>query len=142
LARRQGSNRPSSYRGIEAISALPRLSDVSLSGFPKRHDLAFLNDIAALRSLLIILGSRSSIADFTHAGLRKLSIIWVRQLEELGPLERFRSLDDLTIQDQLRLTSLDIRGLNLRRLAISNCKGLKQIVGLERQTRLDDFDAQ
>jgi hypothetical protein len=127
------------YRGVEAISGLPRLFDVSLSGFPKRHDLAFLNDLAALRSLLLILGSRASIAEFTHSELRRLRIVWVRQLEELGPLQRFSSLKELTIEDQLRLTTLDISGLNLRRLTVSNCKGLKEIVGLERQTGLEHF---
>ena len=124
-------------RSIEAICALERLSDVSLSGFPKRHDLAFLNSLASLRSLLLILGSRSSIAEFTHPGLRKLSIVWVRELEELGPLRRFPNLEDLAIEDQLRLTVLDVDGLNLRRLTVANCKRLKQISGLEGQTRLE-----
>ena len=124
-------------RGIEAISELPHLSEVSLSGFPKRHDLTFLNDLAALRSLLLILGSRASIAEFTHAGLRKLSIIWVRLLADLGPLQRFTSLEELTIEDQLQLTRLDIGGLNLRRLDISNCKRLSEIAGLQIQGRLE-----
>ena len=127
-------------RGVEAISGLPHLADVSLSGFPKRHDLAFLNDLAAMRSLLLILGSRASISEFTHPELRKLSIVWVRQLEDLGPLRRFSRLEDLTIEDQLRLSSLDVGGLNLRRLTINNCKGLKQLVGLEAQTRLEHLD--
>src|SRR5208337_841257 len=69
-------------RGIEAISGLPRLAEVSLSGFPKRHDLAFLNSLKTLRSLLLILGSRASIAEFRHSELRSLRIVWVRQLEE------------------------------------------------------------
>jgi len=83
------------------------------------------------------LGSRSSIAEFTHPGLRKLSIVWVRELEELGPLRRFPNLEDLAIEDQLRLTVLDVDGLNLRRLTVANCKRLKQIAGLEGQTRLE-----
>jgi hypothetical protein len=126
-------------RGVEAISSLPRLSDVSLSGFPKRHDLSFLNGLASLRSLLIILGSRQSIAEFAHSDLRKLSIIWVRNLEDLGPLDRFANLEDLSIEDQLRLTVLDISKLNLRRLRVSNCKRLERIIGLDRQKKLDYF---
>jgi hypothetical protein len=129
------------WRGIEAINRLPRLSDVSLSGFPAKHDLAFLNDLATLRSLLLILGSRKSIAEFTHAGLRVLRIVWVRQLEELGPLCRFESLEDLTIEDQLRLTVLNLNGLKLRRLSIANCKNLERIAGLEGQTGLQHFSA-
>jgi len=124
-------------RGVEAINALPVLSDVALSGFPKRHDLAFLNSLGALRSLLLILGTRTSIAEFSHASLRKLRIVWVRQLEELGPLRRFAALEDLTIEDQLRLTLLDLGGLDLRRLTVSNCKRLERIVGLEGQAQLE-----
>ena len=125
------------HRNIEAISALPRLADVSLSGFPKRHDLAFLNDLKPLRSLLLILGSRASIAEFTHAELTKLRIVWVRELEALGPLRRFAALEALAIEDQLRLTSLDLSGLDLRRLTVTNCKTLGEIIGLETQTRLE-----
>ena len=125
------------HRNIEAISALPRLADVSLSGFPKRHDLAFLNDLKPLRSLLLILGSRASIAEFTHAELTQLRIVWVRELEALGPLRRFAALEALAIEDQLRLTSLDLSGLDLRRLTVTNCKTLGEIIGLETQTRLE-----
>jgi hypothetical protein len=125
------------HRNIAAISALPRLADVSLSGFPKRHDLAFLNDLTPLRSLLLILGSRASIAEFTHAGLAKLRIVWVRELEELGPLRRFAALEALAIEDQLRLTSLDLSGLDLRRLTVTNCKNLREIIGLKTQARLE-----
>lgn len=125
------------WRGIEAIRELPRLSDVSLSGFPKHHDISFLNGLAALRSLLLILGSRTSIAEFTHDALRELRIVWVRQLEDLGTLARFGDLEELTIEDQLRLTILDLSRCNLRRLVISNCKNLQAIVGLEDQGDLD-----
>jgi hypothetical protein len=123
-------------RGVESIGDLQRLAKVSLSGFPKRHDLAFLNDLAALRSLLLILGSRQSIAEFNHSELLKLRIVWVRMLDELGPLERFKNLEELVVEDQLRLARLDISGLSLRRLTVSNCKSLERIDGLEQQTRL------
>jgi hypothetical protein len=129
------------WRGIAAIQKLPRLCDVSLSGFPARHDLAFLNDLPGLRALLLILGSRTSIAEFAHAGLHSLRIVWVRRLEELGPLRRFENLQDLAVEDQLRLTELDISGLNLRRLSIANCKNLARLVGLENQPNLTHFSA-
>jgi hypothetical protein len=127
------------HKSIEAISQLPCLEDVSLSGFPKRHDLLFLNELAAMSSLLLILGSRQSIAEFSHPGLRELKIVWVRLLEDLGPLGRFTRLEKLVIEDQLRLTQLDISGLHLRRLHILNCKNLKRITGLEEQSQLKDF---
>jgi hypothetical protein len=127
------------YRGIDAISGLPRLSDVSLSGFPKDRNIAFLNELAALRSLLLMLGSRASIAEFVHTELQNLNIVWVRQLEEIGPLQRFTHLEELVIEDQSRLATFDISELNLRRLVISNCKNLKQIIGLERHIGLEHF---
>ena len=126
-------------RGIEAINALPRLQDVSLSGFPKRHDLAFLNDLAGLRSLLLILGSRESIAELTHPELCILKIIWVRRLAELGPLKRFAKLENLVVEDQLRLKSLDIGGLNLRALSVANCKNLERIDPIAKLADLERF---
>ena len=126
-------------RGIEAISQLPRLQYVGLSGFPKRHDLQFLNTLAPLRSLLLILGSRQSIAEFTHPGLKKLEIIWVRYLEDLGCLNRFPGLEELVVEDQKRLTVLNLHGLDLRRLRITNCKNLERIEALEEQRLLKDF---
>ncbi len=126
-------------RGIEAIAQLPRLKNVSLSGFPKRHDLQFLNGLAPLRTLSLILGSRQSIAEFTHPGLSKLEIIWVRYLEDIGPLNRFSSLEELAVEDQNRLTVLDLRGLDLRGLRIANCKNLERIEGLGEQRHLDHF---
>lgn len=125
------------HRGIDAISSLPLLTDVSLSGFPKRRAIAILNDLAALRSLTLLLGSRTSIAEFVHSGLQKLKIVWVRELEEIGPLRRFSNLEDLEIEDQLRLETLDISDVNLRRLIISNCKNLRQIIGIEQQNGLE-----
>jgi hypothetical protein len=126
-------------RGIEAISQLPRLEYVGLSGFPKRHDLRFLNALTPLRSLLLILGSRQSIAEFTHPELKKLEIIWVRYLEDIGSLNRFSSLEELALEDQKRLTVLDLHGLDLRTLRIANCKNLERIEGLAAQQRLKHF---
>ena len=127
------------YRGIAEICGLPHLDDVSLSGFPKRHDLAFLGDLVSLRSLFLILGTRTSISEFTHSALCKLRIVWVRLLEDLGPLQRFSSLEDLEIEDQLRLATLDITGLELRRLRVSNCKNLERIAGLDAQHELREL---
>ena len=126
-------------RAIEAIAELPRLEYVGLSGFPKRHDLRFLNALEPLRSLLLILGSRQSIAEFTHPGLIKLQIVWVRYLEDLGPLNRFSSLEELLVEDQKRLTQLDLHGLDLRALHIANCKNLERVDGLEDQRNLERF---
>src|SRR5439155_17639126 len=114
--------------------------DVSLSGFPKRHDLAFLNRLPALRSLMLILGSRESISELANAELRTLKIIWVRLVEDVGPLARFKRLEELVIEDQLRLTEIDISGLRLRRLRIANCKNLMRVTPLEKVAALECFD--
>lgn len=127
------------WRGVEAIATLPLLSDVSLSGFPKRQDLAFLNRLTSLRSLHLILGSRETIAEFRHPRLRTLKIVWVRQLQELGPLQRFPDLTELALEDQLKITKLDVTGLRLRRLRVDNCKNLKSIIGLDGAAGLEQL---
>jgi hypothetical protein len=48
-------------------------------------------------------------------------------------------LEELAIEDQLRLSALDVSDLNLLRLSISDCRNPKQLIGLERQTRLEHF---
>ena len=125
-------------KGIGSICSLPRLNAVSLSGFPKKHDLAFLNALEALRSVRLILGTRASINEFTHDALRSLEIIWVKTLETLGDLSRFPALEELSVEDEIRITTLDLSGTHLRKLKLQNCKNLNQLVGLASQDRLSD----
>src|SRR5215469_4364386 len=123
-------------KNITAISALPALSKVSLAGMPHSRDLAFLGDLASLRSLSLILGSRASIDEFKHRGLTELEILRVRGLQGLGALRRFPRLEDLRVEDQAHVASLDLAGVALERLVLDNCKTLAALDGLETQSRL------
>ncbi|HET9160268.1 MAG TPA: hypothetical protein VFN88_06625, partial [Caulobacteraceae bacterium] len=87
-------------RNIEAVGGLTELADLSLSGFPSKHDLAFANRVAGLRRLFLILGSRNSIEEFDHAKLERLRIVWVKTLAALGPLGRFPRLREFVLEDQ------------------------------------------
>lgn len=123
-------------RNIEAISSLSKLEDLSLSGFPSRHDLRFANNLKALRRLFLILGSRTTIDEFSHPGLQALKVVWVKTLQGLGPLSRFPLLSDLVVEDQLQISSVDLSGIPLERLRLSNCKTLARLEGLETLDRI------
>jgi hypothetical protein len=117
-------------KNIEAITGLPALHSVSLSGFPNTRDLAFLNRLAPLRCVRVFFGSRASIRELLHPGLETLEILRVRNLEDIGPLARFPRLCELQIEDQLQLRSIDVSGTQLRKLQLLNCKTLETIEGL------------
>ncbi len=118
-------------KGIERIAGHQRLRDIGLSGFAKSKALAFLNALPRLEKLMMILGSRQSIAELDHPGLADLAIIRVSLLEDLGPMNRFVGLRRLKIDQQRRLETIDLTGLNLDVLEIYDCKSLKRIVGVD-----------
>jgi hypothetical protein len=128
-------------RNIESIAQLPRLESLNLWSTPKRQDLAFLSAAPALTSLRLPLGGRHAIDEFTHPGLAALRIDRVQGLETLGPLARFPCLRSLHVEDQLRLSVLDLTGASLERLVVMNCKTLSSLPGLDAQTRLREFRA-
>jgi hypothetical protein len=118
-------------RDIELIAGLPNLRSITLNAMPKRQSLAFLSGCASLHSLSLVLGGRSSIEEFGHPGLDELSLIRVRGLEGIGPLDRFPSLRRLRVEDQLQVRCLDLSGgAGLRSLQLFNCKNLEEIRGL------------
>lgn len=119
------------WKGIETIAALPMLSSVTLSGFPNRSALDFLNGSASLRQLKLLLGSRESILELCNENLERLHICWVRGLNDVGSIARFPELSELSLEDQIRLDRIDVTGARLERLRLVNCKTLSKIEGLE-----------
>lgn len=117
-------------RNAEVIANLPRLSALTLSSFPKRVPLDFLNRAQPLRQLRLLLGSRDSIAGLTHPGIERLGLCWVRGLSELGPLGRLEGLRELSVEYQLRLSAIDLRDSRLERLRLWDCKTLARVEGL------------
>ncbi len=126
-------------KNIVAISTLPRLKTLRLSGMPKKQELSFVNSIESLRSLTLLLGGRSTIDEIKHPTLEELEVNWVRSLETLGNMGRFPNLRRLRIEDQLQLRVLPLEGLQLRELSAFNCKNLDTITGLDEQEALEEF---
>ena len=126
-------------RNIEAVAELPALAELTLGGFPNSRNLAFLCGLSSLRSLFLFGGSRATIDELSHPELEKLMFRHVRGLESAGPLARFPRLQRLHVEDQLKLRTLDVAGLPLRSLVLSNCKTLARIEGLARLDRLAEM---
>ncbi len=127
--------------GIGAIMGLPRLGELTLSAFAKKHSLDFVNAVPNLRKLTLIIGGRSDIDELSNASIEVLQILRVRGLTTLGDLSRLSALSALRVEDQLQLTSLNLEGADLERLSLWNCKNLSDLPGLDRQRRLREFSA-
>ncbi|WP_426076073.1 hypothetical protein [Janthinobacterium sp. PSPC3-1] len=136
---------------IDTLAGLPALTRLSLYRIKNKVALDFMSGIAQLDRLLLQLGGRESIQEIDAPRLNKLEIIRVRGLEDLGDLGRFPLLRQLWLEDQIKLTQLDVRDNPLlERLHLLTCKGLERLDGLAllpalhtltvSETRLD-FDA-
>lgn len=128
-------------KGIQAISSLANLTNVTLRYLAKTQSLAFLSEIPKLKNMKMQLGGRDDIAGFKSETLQTLQIIRVRGLKSLGNLVRFPRLQNLQIVDQIKLDCLDLTGVKLRKLHIGNCKSLKNITALQQQTNMVEFFA-
>ncbi|TDQ63666.1 hypothetical protein ATL17_1673 [Maritalea mobilis] len=126
-------------KNIEIIGDLPNLASLGLSSMPNRQSLDFVNKIQGLKSLLLIIGGRTSIDDVQNETLEELRIIRVRGLDSLGDLARFHALRKLQVEDQLQLKALSLDGVDLHELTVLNCKNLAEITGLEDQRNLQLF---
>ena len=136
---------------IDTLAGLPLLTQLSLYRMKNKVVLDFIGGVARLEQLRLQLGGRESIREIDAPRLNKLEIIRVRGLAELGDLGRFPLLRQLWLEDQIKLTQLDVSGNPLlERLHLLTCKGLERLDGLAvlralhtlsvSETRLD-FDA-
>ena len=138
-------------KNIDATGSLPALADLTLK-IAHTASIAFVNRLAALRSLTFILGGRVNLDELDDCPIEELEIIRVKGFEALDRLERFPRLRRLLIEDQLRLTQLsfDREMPALEELRILGCKkfarldGLGQLSGLKHLRLYGtavDFDA-
>ena len=136
---------------IDTLAGLPLLTQLSLYRMKNKVVLDFIGGVARLEQLRLQLGGRESIREIDAPRLNKLEIIRVRGLAELGDLGRFPLLRQLWLEDQIKLTQLDVSGNRLlERLHLLTCKGLERLDGLALLTALHtlsvsetrlDFDA-
>lgn len=116
---------------IDTLAGLPALTRLSLYRIKNKVALDFIAGIAQLDRLLLQLGGRESIREIDAPRLNKLEIIRVRGLAELGDLGRFPLLRQLWLEDQIKLTQLDVGGNPLlEQLYLLTCKGLGRLDGL------------
>jgi protein phosphatase 1 regulatory subunit 7 len=118
-------------KNIDAIGSLPALADLTLQ-IAHTASIAFVNRLAALRSLTFMLGGRVNLDELEDCPIEELEIIRVKGFEALDRIERFPRLRRLLIEDQLRLTQLsfDHEMPALEDLRVLNCKQFVRLDGL------------
>lgn len=128
-------------QGIDAIANLPSLRRMTLRSFGKAHGLGFIASLPNLKDLALGLGGRSDIADLSSRSLEILKILRVRGLTTVGDLSRTPALSSLCIEDQPQVSELDLRGVQMERLWLNNCRNLRELIGLDAQSRIRQFFA-
>jgi len=128
-------------KNIDVLASLSKIKKLSLSSIGKKQKIQFVNKMAALDSLKLILGGRESFEEVDNPNLTKIEIIRVRGLEKLGDLGRFSKLAYLHIQDQIKIQEISInRPLDhLTDLKIITCKGLKRLNGIQNLRNISSF---
>jgi protein phosphatase 1 regulatory subunit 7 len=127
-------------KGIEAVSHAAALTNLQLAQIRNTVSLDFINKIAKLTSLRLLLGGRRNIDEIEHRGLISLSVIRVRGFESFAP-QKLPSLQHLHIEDQIQMKELHFSTANspLSRVLILNCKQLDQVTGLEYLSGLNEI---
>lgn len=129
------------WRGIEAVSDLSSLQTVRLNAFAKSHNIQFLNGLPNLTELVLTLGGRENLDEFSSQSLKSLQVLRVRGLSSLSEFSRFPNLRHLRIEDEIQLQRLDLAGANLERLWLGNCKNLRILLSLNKQNNLKELYA-
>ena len=126
---------------IEAIGELTSLQRLGLSQIGSKQSLSFVSQLAALRSLSVLLGGRENLDKIESKSVQDLDVVRVRGISRLN-IDNFVSLRNLRIDDQIRLTALSFSGTtqDLRRIFIGNCKSLSSLDGLALLPRLDHLN--
>jgi protein phosphatase 1 regulatory subunit 7 len=124
-------------KNIEAVGSLKSLSWLSLNAVSSSAKLGFVNSLDGLRSLDLILGGRKNINEIEHPRLERLRVIRVLGFDAFDAA-KFPQLQELQIEDQIRLNALEFSSTNgeLRRILLLNCKELISVSGLRILPRL------
>lgn len=119
-------------KNTEAIGGITSLCELAIQPSSK-FSLEFINRLASLESLKLVLGNSNSIlAIESLPALRDLSFREVRNLEDLGDLQRFPCLRRLQVSDQPRVATLHVgrRNAVLEHLYLYSLPRLHKLAGL------------
>jgi hypothetical protein len=119
-------------KNTEAVGRLAELTELALQPSSKL-DIGFITRLVSLEKLKFVLGNMKSIrAIETLPLLQDLSFREVRNLEDLGSLERFPRLRRLVVSDQPRIAELHVGRANaaLEHLYLYSVPALHTLSGL------------
>lgn len=116
---------------IKEVKGVENLSTLRLNCISNKRSLGFVSDMKQLRSLRVILGGRQNIDEITHENLEHLELVRVRGFNDLGELSRFPQLQELQIEDQIKLMSISFENPKLKEVKLLNCKNLNELKGLQ-----------
>jgi hypothetical protein len=122
---------------LDALGGCPALARLRLISVGRDVPLGFLNRLASLRSLGLLLGGREHLAGLHLPLLEELEVEQVRGLARLD-LTAFPGLRKLMVRDQSRLQELVFPEADapLEELRLASCKQLGRLEGMGRLTRL------
>jgi len=130
-------------KNTEAIGRLASLDELALQPSSK-FSLEFINRLVSLQTLKFVLGSATSIRPIESLpALRDLSFREVRNLEDLGNLERFPRLRRLLVSDQPKITELQVGRGNaaLEHIYLYSVPRLETLKGLSELPAVKSFFA-
>lgn len=118
-------------KNTEAIGHAASLSELAIQPSSK-FSLEFINRLTSLESLKFVLGNATSIRAIGNLpALRDLSFREVRNLEDLGDLQRFPRLRRLQVSDQPKIAELHVgrRNAALEHLYLHSVPKLRTLEG-------------
>ena len=130
-------------KNTEAIGRLPSLAELALQPSAK-FSLECINPLISLETLKFVLGNVKTIGPIEALpALRDLSFREVRNLEDLGNLERFPGLRRLLVSDQPRITELRVGRGNaaLEHLYLYSVPRLHRLIGFSELPAVKSFFA-
>jgi len=125
-------------KNISAVGHVQSLEYLSLNSI-KKTPVEFINKLKGLKTLKLILGGRENIHEIEDNTIEHLEIVWVRGFNDISNIAKFKRLKFLKLEDNARLEkiSFDTEMPFLTTLAISNCKTLNSLTGLQNLPSLD-----
>ena len=124
-------------KNVDELAALTQLEEFTYAA-KKGVSLSFINDMSELKALKFVLGGTQSIGEVELPNLRELAFTQVRELCELGDMQRFSSLERLLMQDQQKVEALRFGPGNrsLEHVFLDNCRSIRTVSGLEECPKL------